>query len=1295
MRWALGALSWRRTVVALVVAAGAVTLFSALAARRPGLPAEGDRGAARRARLQAAAARFEALSKGLLTAADRAASLPEAGAALRGERTALAGLFRSLDAIGSGNEGPAVAIHALPFAKVAWARPTADLRGLEARLGVTRGLHALVGSVTTTLLASAPIRGAGGAILGMATAEAAVSVHRNISNEYLHDFDLIQGEDTLLDLDYADGPAEAEALGRKEGEDCLVLRDPDGMAVAAVWAREASPDDATYLAGSRHRQIASALLCAALLVAAFGSTVSLGRLAVLATLGYAVLALVGPPWPLPAQAPGPSGAALPQPFSAPEASLLAMLWALLVAASLCRSLLLRSPRRPRLVGAALSAVLSLPFLGATFALIGRAVERSPYDLAAVSLLPRSAAQLAAQVALLLLLATGLLVLVGLLSFGGPLPQTPRGRLGRSSLFGLVGVAAHLLWPRDLVGLPLVPAVLLFLLAAVLAGTQDRWRPALDASSAGARAGMALVAVGGLGLLLYPTLAHFEEKEQRRRIEGEYAALIGRQEGWRQERLRDAERQIDTLQVLEETTTGRPPGQEELAFSIWSAAGLSGAGIASAVEVQDRSGMVISRFALDLRALLATAPPLTLPREDAWSVTEEKLSLASDERHVLHARRRLVYHGEVHGAVHIYLGDDAWDLPFLPRRDPLSALYRSGPRIPARGEALDLTVYAPATRVVFTSAERPSSLTPALLERLRQAPEGFWTTLPVDGRPHHTYLIGQGQAFYAVSYPRLSAGDFLAGLAEAVAGFLGVALAAILMVLLARTVGGRRSLSLRSFLSAIRGRFALRLFVSFVAAAVLPVAFLEVAFRGYVAERLRRESEDQALERAEVAQRAVDDISFYQRVEGPDRAAVTDKALVWVAGLIRGDVDVFGRGRLLASSKRELFSSGLLPATVAGPVFRALTLEGAPSLLRTERIGGFRALVAYVPVRLGAVEPGILALPLAVKEREARVSLEDFDRSMRLASLAFLALAAGLALSLSRRISGPIRDLTQATRRIAGGDFEARVAAVSRDELKDLVDSFNQMACDLERQRSDLERSNRLAAWAEMARQVAHEVKNPLTPIQLSTEHLQRVWRDGAADFGVTLAACTDTILRQVRTLRGIVTEFSAFARPPAPDPDEVDLGRLVEDAVRPYRTALPVGVTLDVEVSKGLPTLRLDRRLVSRAVVNLVENALHAVGGDGGHIVVTVAASNGDLEVAVEDDGPGLPADSLARAFEPFFSTKSNGSGLGLALVRRVAEDHGGSATLTSAPGQGTRALIRLPLTSSLGSPRLGQVRAS
>jgi signal transduction histidine kinase len=1271
-----GLASPRRVAGLLVALAGLSLALGAWDRRRVRELSSAEVEADRQARLKAAEARWEALGQSLQAAADRAAALPEARDALRGERGALPGLFRSLEALGNESDAPAVAIHALPYAKVAWGRPTADIRGLEEWIGTKRGRHVLAGSVTTSLLAKAPITSASGQVLGIATVETALRVERNIENAYLRDFDRVRGEDQGLVVEYFDLPVPAAPTLPPHAR---ALRDVDGKPLGVVTivedGREATLDRAAVW-----RRLSSTLLCAGLLVAGLGGFGLFGAAALVAAARAAV-SFLGPPWPLPVAEAAPGRL-----VASPVDALLTSALLALLAACICRLALAHAPLTSTVLGSALSAVVSLPLLGIVFAVIGRVVAESPYDLAAVSLLPRSSSHLAMQASLLIFLGAALLLLVALLSRGGPLPATPRGRMQRTLLWAVVGGGAMLVWPRDLVGLPLVPVVLIFVLAALLAGSHERWRARLEATTPGGRAGLLLGGVAALSLLLHPTLVHFGEKAQRLRIEGQYAELIRRQSAWRGERLNEAQAQVDRLELLDETGSGRPLARlEDLAFSIWSKTGLNGAGLASAVELQDRSGAVISRFALELPALLASVPPRTLPKDDLWSVpTRERLQVASAERQVLHARRRFTRAGEVRGVVHLYVADDPWDLPFLPRRDPYGELFRSAAVQPGPEEALDLTVYAQPGGVLFTSAERPPTLSPALLERLRDSPGGLWTTLNVDGRAHHTYLVRPSTDVYAVSYPRLSAGRFLAGLAEAVAGLGGVTLVLILGLMILRTLAGRETLSLPSLFRAIRERFALRLFVFFVAGAVLPVAVLEIGFRGYVADRFRRESEEQALDRAAVAQRAVDDFSFYQRGEGPDRAAVTDTALVWVARLIRGDVDVFGRGRLLASSKRELFSSGLLPPTVPGPVFRSLTLEGAPSVLRTERIGGFSALVAYVPVRLDGVEPGILALPLAVKEREVRATLEDFDRSMRLASLAFLALAAGLALSLSRYLSGPIRDLTRATRRIARGDLAARVTTRSRDELKDLVDSFNQMAGDLDRQRRDLERSNRRAAWADMARQVAHEVKNPLTPIQLSAEHLQRVWRDGARDFGTTLAVCTDTILRQVRTLRGIATEFSAFARPPAAVPEAVDLGRLVEQALRPYRSSLPPGVSLELVAAPDVPTLRLDRRLVSRAIVNLVENALNAVGDSGKIVVAVRPAEDGEaVEIVVEDDGPGLTSETLARAFEPFFSTKSNGSGLGLALVRRVAEDHGGSATLESLGDGVTRARLRFPITEA------------
>jgi nitrogen fixation/metabolism regulation signal transduction histidine kinase len=357
------------------------------------------------------------------------------------------------------------------------------------------------------------------------------------------------------------------------------------------------------------------------------------------------------------------------------------------------------------------------------------------------------------------------------------------------------------------------------------------------------------------------------------------------------------------------------------------------------------------------------------------------------------------------------------------------------------------------------------------------------------------------------------------------------------------------------------------------------------------------------------------------------------------------------------------------------------------MLRTETIGRFSFLAVSVPVHVEvrgpgaqAHEPGILSMPLALRQKEEQAILEDLDRKIRLASVVFFGLAAVLAQSMARRISGPLRDLTQATQRVAEGDLEARVTATSRDELRALVEAFNRMAGDLDRQRRALERSNRVAAWAEMARQVAHEVKNPLTPIQLSAEHLRRVFGDPGVDFKATLETCTQTILKQVRTLRGIVTEFSAFARPPAPVLERQDLPTLVGEALRPYQPALPPGVTLTVETTDGVPAVMADRRLLERAVVNLVENALQAVGDDGSIRVRMRSAEAGRrAEIEIEDTGAGIDAAVKDRLFEPFFSTKTSGSGLGLALVKRIAEDHGGGVSLEPAPGRGTRAVLWLP----------------
>jgi nitrogen fixation/metabolism regulation signal transduction histidine kinase len=244
-----------------------------------------------------------------------------------------------------------------------------------------------------------------------------------------------------------------------------------------------------------------------------------------------------------------------------------------------------------------------------------------------------------------------------------------------------------------------------------------------------------------------------------------------------------------------------------------------------------------------------------------------------------------------------------------------------------------------------------------------------------------------------------------------------------------------------------------------------------------------------------------------------------------------------------------------------------------------------------------------------------------------------------------------------------------------------VDAFNSMAAELKAQRIQLERTHRLEAWAEMARQVAHEIKNPLTPIQLSAEHLRRVHADRGEPMGEVLESCVASILGQVRLLRQISAEFSSFASSPTARPAAVDVPDLVADVLDPYRTGLAGRIEIVNHVEPPLPRVFVDRTLVARSLANIVENALHAMPGRG-TLTVGASADTDRVTLRVSDTGAGMDDEALGRVFEPYFSTKTTGTGLGLPIARRNIELSGGDIEVESQKGAGTTVTVRLPVES-------------
>ena len=501
----------------------------------------------------------------------------------------------------------------------------------------------------------------------------------------------------------------------------------------------------------------------------------------------------------------------------------------------------------------------------------------------------------------------------------------------------------------------------------------------------------------------------------------------------------------------------------------------------------------------------------------------------------------------------------------------------------------------------------------------------------------------------------------------------VFVAAVLANMIFNLLVGRAPASGRELFAEVRASFYRKLFLAFVAAAIVPVLALALVSRQYMAQLMLADTESEATRLATVASRVFQALRAFV-----GQSAVADDLIVWLSRVAAQDVNIFDGPNLLASSERNLFASGLLPSRTSGEVYRAIFIDGRPSFVGHESAGGLEYLIAATPVHLEGRE-AVLTIPLASRQQETQAQIEELDRRVLLAAVLFIMLGAGIGYYMAERIADPVNRLMRATRRIARGDLDARVLATSSDELRRLVDAFNQMADDLQRQRGELERTNRLAAWADMARQVAHDIKNPLTPIQLNAEHLRRVHIDQGKPMGNVIDECVGNILGQVRLLRQISSEFSSFATSPEPRPVDTDLGELVEEVVEPYRSGLAERIKIETHVPAGLPHVSVDRMLSGRALTNIIENSLHAMP-DGGTLTIDAAlAPDHMVQLRVTDTGIGMDDQAMAKIFEPYFSTKAIGTGLGLTIAKRNVEANRGTIAVTSEKGRGTSITMTLP----------------
>ena len=349
-----------------------------------------------------------------------------------------------------------------------------------------------------------------------------------------------------------------------------------------------------------------------------------------------------------------------------------------------------------------------------------------------------------------------------------------------------------------------------------------------------------------------------------------------------------------------------------------------------------------------------------------------------------------------------------------------------------------------------------------------------------------------------------------------------------------------------------------------------------------------------------------------------------------------------------------------------------------------KTGGF-SKIEFDNMPHSVISVALQTLPLSSPvELIVAYSHENEIRLQRqLTLILFVVAAVGLLFAyivsylIGLRITKPIHQLTAGVSQIASGELTRQLEVNSRDEIGQLTQGVNRMAADL---KTNLERrisAERVAAWRDVARQIAHEIKNPLFPIRVSIENLQKA-RSQPEIFDSICDECTETIIEEVDRLQRMVDEFHQFARMPLPDRKPSNLNQIVENALNLYSQSLSQ-IRIETNLNPDLPRISIDPEQIAQVLQNLIKNAIEAMSDGGTLRVITQSIDSIGVTVEVKDTGIGMSPETQKEIFTPYYTTKETGTGLGMAIVQRIVTDHGGKIAVTSEERIGTTISLEFP----------------
>jgi signal transduction histidine kinase len=455
-----------------------------------------------------------------------------------------------------------------------------------------------------------------------------------------------------------------------------------------------------------------------------------------------------------------------------------------------------------------------------------------------------------------------------------------------------------------------------------------------------------------------------------------------------------------------------------------------------------------------------------------------------------------------------------------------------------------------------------------------------------------------------------------------------------------------------------------LLVSYVYVFLVSVRFTQGAY----SKRQRTE----LLQKAHYIQKNIQDI-YYYRLSLSDISVDID--LRDLCYPYETDINVYDlSGNLVGSSSPAIFDNGLVSTHMLPEPFFSEKVD----TVYQERIGDMDYLSAYVELQNGSyVTIGYIAVPSYISSDRIRAELDDFMARVLPYYLLIMLISVMLAFALSRTITRPLTILFDKLMNLKIGRRNAHLDYNKKDEIGQLVERYNEMVDELDESAERLARSEREGAWRTMARQIAHEINNPLTPMKLSIQQMQRLKKSGDPRFDSFFDHSTDMLTQQIDSLSRIASSFSSFAKLPEVAPAQVDIAAKLYQVITLFRNNSEHVPIRYVGAEQGVMGIA-DGEQIGQVFNNLLKNALQAISGrKNGDIIVMLKELPEELEISISDNGGGIPEDVQEKVFMPNFTTKSTGAGLGLAISKNIVEAGGGTITF-STTRKGTTFYVRI-----------------